>query len=127
MFSPLFELLLVHFCSVDFTFGRFVTRFSESVRQDKSSSDKEEAQDAIGIDFELEDLVRLGQMLELTLVPDLAGVSHACKQRGLFLLNSRRKLFEPFFSGCGSVRGDVELYAESRTVIDQSARWQFAG
>jgi len=109
MFPPLFELLLVRFSSLDFTFGRFVTSFPESVRQDESPSDKEEAQDAIGLDFELEDLIRLGQMLELALIPDLAGVAHASKQRGKLLLNSPRKLFEPFFSWYGSARGDIEL------------------
>ena len=99
MFPPLFELLLVHFSSFDFTFGRFVTSLPESVRQDESSSDKEEAQDAIGLDFELEDLIRLDQMLELALIPDLAGVAHASKQRSEFLLNSQRKLFEHSSAG----------------------------
>ena len=127
MFPPPFELLLVHFSSLDFTFGRFVTSLPESVRQDELSPDKEEAEDAIDLNFELEDLIRLSQVLELALIPDLAGVAHASKQRSELLLNSQRKLFEPFFSWYDSVRDDKELYAERRTVIDQSAGRQFAG
>jgi hypothetical protein len=40
---------------------------------------KEETQDAIRFSLALEDLIRLGQMLELALIPDLPRVSHARK------------------------------------------------
>ena len=40
---------------------------------------KEETHDAIRFSLELEDLIRLGQMFELALIPDLPRVSHARK------------------------------------------------
>src|SRR5437016_10610972 len=59
--SP-FKIFLADFGSVDFSFGSFVAGLPESMRQDQSPTDEEKAQDSIGLDLELKDLVRVGQM-----------------------------------------------------------------
>jgi len=60
--SP-FKIFLAGFGSVDFSLGSVVTGFLESMRQDQSPTDEEKAQDSIGLDFELKDLVRFGHLL----------------------------------------------------------------
>jgi len=42
-----------------------------------SPTDEEKAQDSIGLDLELKDLVRFGQMFELAFIPNLPRVSHS--------------------------------------------------
>jgi len=91
------------------------------MRQDQSLPDEEKAQDSIGLDLELKDLVRFCQMFELVSIPNLPRVSHPRKQRSELLLTSERKLFEPYFCRHSPARSDVELDSEHRTVIDQAA------
>ena len=88
--------------------------------QDQSPTDEEKAQDSIGLDLELKDLVRFGQMFELAFIPDLPRVSHARKQRGKLLLTTNRKLFELCLCRHSPTRSDVELDSENRAVIDQA-------
>jgi hypothetical protein len=116
--SP-FKVFLAGFGSVYFSFGSFIAGLPESMRDDQSSANEKEAQDSIGLDLELKDLVRFGQMLELALIPDLPRISHARKQRGKLLLTYERKLFEPCFCRRSSARSNVEFDSERHTVIDQ--------
>jgi hypothetical protein len=67
--SP-FKIFLAGFGSVDFSFRSFVAGLPESMRQDQSPTDEEKAQDSIGLDLELKDLVRFGQMFELAFIPN---------------------------------------------------------
>jgi hypothetical protein len=53
----------------------FVAGLPESMRQDQSPTDEEKARDSIGLDLELKDLVRFGQMFELAFIPNLPCVS----------------------------------------------------
>ena len=117
--SP-FKIFLAGFGSVDFSLGSVVAGFLESMRQDQSPTDEEKAQDSIGLDLELKDLVRFGQMFELVFIPNLPRVSHARKQRSKLLLTTKRKLFEPCVCRRSPARSDVELDSEHRAVIDQS-------
>jgi hypothetical protein len=117
--SP-FKIFLAGFGSVDFSFRRFVAGLPESMRQDQSSTDEEKAQDSIGLDLELKDLVRFGQMFELAFIPNLPRISHAGKQSRKLLLTTKRKLFEPCFCRRRPARSDVELDSEHRAVIDQA-------
>jgi hypothetical protein len=73
--SP-FKIFLAGFGSGDFSFGRFVAGLPESMRQDQAPTDEEKAQDSIGLDLELKNLVRFGQMFELAFIPNLPRVSH---------------------------------------------------
>ena len=106
------------------------------MRQDQSPTDEEKAQDSIGLDLELKDLVRFGQMFELAFIPNLPRVSHARKQRSTLLLTTKRKLFEPcvcrrspdlvclvrlVYLVIWIVSFFVELDSEPRAVIDQAA------
>jgi hypothetical protein len=81
--SP-FKIFLASFGSVDFSFGSFVAGLPESMRQDQSPTDEEKAQDSIGLDLELKDLVRFGQMFELAFIPNLPLISHARKRAAHF-------------------------------------------
>ena len=67
--------------------------------QDQSPTDEEKAQDSIGLDLELKDLVRFGQMFELAFILNLPRISPARKQRSKLLLISKRKLFKPYSAG----------------------------
>jgi hypothetical protein len=87
------------------------------MRQNQPTTDKKEAQDAISLDFKLEEP---GQMFKLTLIPDLSSVPHAHKQSGELLLSCNRKLFEPVFCWYGAIESNVKLNSEDRAVIDQS-------
>lgn len=109
------------------------------MRQDQSPTDEEKAQDSIGLDLELKDLVRFGHMFELAFIPNLPRVSHARKQRSKLLLTTKMKLFEPCFCRRSPdlvclvylvrlvylviwiVSFFVELDSEPRAVIDQAA------
>jgi hypothetical protein len=117
--SP-FKIFLASFGSVDFSFGGFVAGLPESMRQDQSPTDEEKAQDSIGLDLELKELVRFGQMFELAFIPNLPRVSHARKQRSKRLLTSKRRLFEPYFCRRSPARSDIELNSEHRTVTNQA-------
>ena len=64
--------MFVGFGAFNFPFGCLVATLSEAMRQDESSTDEEKAQDSIGFDRELEDLIRFGQMFELAFVPYLS-------------------------------------------------------
>jgi hypothetical protein len=90
------------------------------MRQNQPTTDEKEAQDAISVDFELEELIGPGQMFKLTLIPDLSSVPHAHKQSCELLLGCNRKLFEPLFCWCGAIGNNVKLNSEDRAVIDQS-------
>jgi hypothetical protein len=84
MFHSPFKIFLAGFGSVDFSFGSLVAGLPESMRQDQSPTDKEKAQDSIGLDLELKDLVRFGQMFELAFIPNLPGVSHRANSAANF-------------------------------------------
>jgi hypothetical protein len=117
--SP-FKVFFVGFGSVDFPFWRLVAGLPESMRENQSSPDEKETQDSIGFDLEFEDLIRFGQMLELSLVPNPPRFSHSCKQRSELLLASKREAIEPLFGRHNPVRSDIKLDSECRTVIDQA-------
>ena len=89
---------------------------------DESPTDEEEAQDTVGVDFELEDLIRFGHMLERAFVPNFPRIPHPHEQRGKFLLTPLGALFKPRFRRGHSIRTNVELDTQDRTVIDQPAR-----
>ena len=91
------------------------------MRQNESPTDEEEAQDAISVDFKLENLIRFGQMFELAFVPNFPRISHPNEERSKFLLTPSGQLFKPRFRRRHSIRSHVELDAQDRTVIDQPA------
>ena len=81
--SP-FKIFLAGFGSGDFSFGSFVAGLPESMRDDQSSTNEKEAQDSIGLDLELKDLVRFGQMFELAFILNLPPVSHGANSAANF-------------------------------------------
>ncbi len=81
------------------------------MRQDESPTDEEEAEDAVGFDFELKYLIRFGQMFELAFVPNFPRIPHPCEERGKFLLTPSGELFKPRFRRRHSIRSHVELDA----------------
>jgi len=115
-----FKIFLAGFGSVDFSFGRLLAGLPESMREDQSPTDEEKAQDSIGLNLGLKDLVRFSQMFELTFIPNLPRVSPTRKQGSKLLLPSKRKLFEPYFCRRSPARSDVEFDSEPRAVIDQA-------
>ena len=56
------------------------------MRQNESPIDEEEAQDTVGVDFKLENLIRFGQMFELAFVLNFPRISHPHEERCKFLL-----------------------------------------
>jgi hypothetical protein len=118
--SPI-EVTLIGFGSLNFSLGRLIATLPETMRQDEAPTNKEKAQDAIGFDFELENLFRFSQMLKLAFIPNFPRVTHTDKQGGKLLLAAERELFEPYFGWHRSIRGDVKLDSEHRAVIDQPA------
>lgn len=61
--------MLIGFSAFKFACGCCVTALPKLVRQDESPTDEEEAEDTVGFDFELEDLIRFSQMFERAFVP----------------------------------------------------------
>jgi hypothetical protein len=90
------------------------------MRQNQPLAHEKEAEDAIGVDFEFKELIGLGEMLKLALVPDLPGVPHTRKQSRKLLLGRTRKLFEPVFCGNNAIWGNVKLDSEDCAIIDQA-------
>ena len=90
------------------------------MRQDESSTDEREALDAIHLDLELEDLLRFGQMVELSLVPGLPPVPHADKQRGELLLTCKRKAVRAVLPLLQHRSERRKLDSEHRNLKDQS-------
>ena len=78
------------------------------MRQNESPTDEEEAQDTVGFDFELEDLIRFGQMFERAFVPNVPRIPPPREERGKFLLTPSGELFKPRFRRRHSVRSHVE-------------------
>jgi hypothetical protein len=121
MFHPPFKVMLIGFSAFKFACGCFVTALPKLVRQDESPTDEEDAQDAVGFDFELEYLIRFSHMFERAFVPNVPRIPHPREERGKCLLTPSGELFKPRFRRRNSVRSHVELDAQDRTVIDQPA------
>ena len=121
MLHPPFKVMLMGFSAFNFAWGCFVTTLPKPMRHDESPTDEEEAEDPVGVDVELEELIRFGHMVERAVVPNVPCIPYRRDERGKFLLTPSGQLFKPRFRRRTSIRSRGELDAQGRPLIAQPA------
>lgn len=120
MLYPFFKIALVGFRPVNFSLRSLISCLAKPVSQNQPPAHKEKAEDSVGLDFKLKDLIRFGKVLELSLIPDFSRVAHAAKEGGEFLLYRHQELFEPLLRRSVTVWRDIEFKFENMAIVNKT-------